>query len=80
MEMLVAVRFPGRLLKSMRDYYRTKAAEFYARARNESDVMTRRQYESLASQYSRIAEITDRGRDRRIVYSHRHPKSGAKQN
>jgi hypothetical protein len=46
----------------MRDYYRTKAAELYARARNESDVMTRRQYESLASQYSRIAEITDRGR------------------
>jgi len=64
----------------MRDYYRTKAAEFYARARNESDVMTRRQYESLASQYSRIAEITDRGRDRRTVYSHRDPKSGAKRN
>jgi hypothetical protein len=28
---------------SMRDYYRTKAAEFYARARNESDVMSRRE-------------------------------------
>jgi hypothetical protein len=69
------------LLESMRDYYRTKAAEFYARARNESDVMTRRQYESLASQYSRIAEIADRGRDRRTVYaSHRQPKSGVKHN
>jgi hypothetical protein len=65
----------------MKDYYRTKAAEFYARARNESDVMTRRQYESLASQYSRIAEIADRGRDRRTVYaSHRQLKSGVKHN
>jgi hypothetical protein len=45
---------------SMRDYYRTKVAEFYARARNESDVMTRRQYENLASQYSRLAEKADR--------------------
>ena len=34
---------------SMRDHYRTKAAEFYARARIESDGMTRRQYESLVS-------------------------------
>jgi hypothetical protein len=48
----------------MKAYYRTKAAELYARARNESDVMTRRQYENLASQYSRLAETTDRGRDR----------------
>jgi hypothetical protein len=75
------VRFPRGLLESMRDYYRTKAAEFYARARNESDVITRRQYESLASQYSRIAEIADRGRDRRTVYaSHRQLKSGVKHN
>jgi len=70
-----------RLVGGMRDYYRTKAAEFYALARNEPDVVIRRQYESLASQYSRIAEITDRGRDRRTVYaSHRHLKSGVKHN
>src|SRR5678815_2438245 len=62
------------LLESVRDYYRTKAAEFYVRARNESDVMTRRQYESLASQYSRLAEPSDRGRDRRTVYESPPPK------
>jgi hypothetical protein len=45
---------------SMRDHYRTRAAEFHARARNESNEMTRRQYESLASQYSRLAERADR--------------------
>ena len=45
---------------SMRDQYRTRAAEFHARARNESDAMTRRQYESLATQYSRLAERADR--------------------
>jgi hypothetical protein len=58
----------------MKDYYWTKAAELYARARNESDVMTRRQYENLASQYSRLAETTDRGRDRRTVYRSPPPK------
>jgi hypothetical protein len=41
---------------SMRDHYRTRAAEFQARARNESDAMSRRQYESLARQYSGLAE------------------------
>jgi hypothetical protein len=45
---------------SMRDHYRTRAAEFHARARNESNEMTRRQYESLASQYSRLADRADR--------------------
>jgi hypothetical protein len=45
---------------SMRDHYRTRAAEFHARARNESNEMTRRQYGSLASQYSRLADRADR--------------------
>ena len=45
---------------SMRDHYRTRAAEFHARARNESNEMNRRQYESLATQYSRLAERADR--------------------
>ena len=40
----------------MRDHYRTRAAEFQARARSESNVLTRRQYESLAQQYSKLAE------------------------
>jgi hypothetical protein len=45
---------------SMRDHYRTRAAEFHARARNESNEMNRRQYESLATKYSRLAETADR--------------------
>ena len=44
---------------SMRDNYRTRAAEFHARARMESDELIRRQYESLAKQYSRLAERVD---------------------
>ena len=44
---------------SMRDNYRTRAAEFHARARMESDEWIRRQYESLAKQYSRLAEPVD---------------------
>jgi hypothetical protein len=44
---------------SMRDNYRTRAAEFHARARMESDEWIRRQYESLAKQYSRLAERVD---------------------
>ena len=44
---------------SMRDNYRTRAAEFHARARIESDEWIRRQYESLAKQYSRLAEGVD---------------------
>jgi hypothetical protein len=44
---------------SMRDNYRTRAAEFHARARMESDERIRRQYESLAKQYSRLAERVD---------------------
>ena len=42
---------------SMRDEYRTKAAEFQARARCESDGMTRLHFESLATDYTRLAEL-----------------------
>ena len=45
---------------SMRDYYRTKAAEFHARARNEPIEITRSKYQSLATQYSHLAENADR--------------------
>ena len=45
---------------SMRDHYRTRAAEFHARARMESDHWNRRQFESLAKQYLRLAEQADR--------------------
>jgi hypothetical protein len=45
---------------SMRDHYRTKAAEFHARARNEYDGKTRFEYENLAKQYSRLAEQAER--------------------
>jgi hypothetical protein len=42
---------------SMRDEYRTKAAEFQARARCESDGMTRLHFESLAKDYLQLAEL-----------------------
>ena len=41
----------------MRDEYRTKAAEFQARALCESDRMTRLHFESLAKDYARLAEL-----------------------
>jgi len=50
----------GRAPMSMRDHYRTKAAEFHARARNEYDGKTRLEYENLAKQYSRLAEQAER--------------------
>jgi len=42
---------------SMRDEYRTKAAEFQARARCESDGMTRLHFESLARDYEQLAVL-----------------------
>jgi len=42
---------------TMRDEYRTKAAVFEARARCESDGMTRLHFESLAKDYVRLAEL-----------------------
>jgi hypothetical protein len=45
---------------SMRYHYLTRAAEFHARARNEYDGMTRREYEDLANQYLRLAEQAER--------------------
>jgi hypothetical protein len=65
---------------SMRDYYRTKAAEFYARAQNESHASTRRRYENMASHYSRLAESADRDAIVQQLTSHRHPKSDTKHN
>ena len=56
-----------------RDHYRTKAAEFQARARIESNVMTRRQYESLAQQYSQLAEKAER-RDSPELFGERRAK------
>jgi hypothetical protein len=59
---------------SMRDYYRTKAAEFQARARIESNVATRRQYESLAQQYSKLAEQGERRTAPDLFGERRSPK------
>jgi hypothetical protein len=42
---------------SMRDEYRTKAAEFQARARCASDGMTRLHFESLARDYEQLAVL-----------------------
>ena len=42
---------------SMRDEYRTKAAEFQARARGASDGMTRLHFESLARDYEQLERL-----------------------
>jgi hypothetical protein len=42
---------------SMRDEYRTKAAEFQARARGAPDGMTRLHFESLARDYEQLERL-----------------------
>jgi hypothetical protein len=42
---------------SMRDEYRTKAAEFQARALCESNEMTRLHFDNLAKDYLQLAEL-----------------------
>jgi len=53
---------------SMRDQYRTKAAEFQARALCESDRMTRLHFENLAKDYMRLAELADRNAQIDAIY------------
>jgi hypothetical protein len=61
---------------SMRDHYRTKAAEFHARARNEYDTKARHEYENLARQYLRLAEQAERNEFVDLVYEPPPPKLG----
>jgi hypothetical protein len=42
---------------SMRDQYRTKAAEFQARALCESNQMTRRHFDTMAKDFLQLAEL-----------------------
>jgi hypothetical protein len=42
---------------SMRDQYRTKAAEFQARALCESNQMTRYHFDTMAQDYLQLAEL-----------------------
>ena len=56
---------------SMRDEYRTKAAEFQTRAAGESDRMTRLHFESLANDYERLAELADRNAQLDLIYRRR---------
>jgi hypothetical protein len=56
---------------TMRDEYRTKAAEFQARAACESDRTTRLHFESLASDYQRLAELADRNVQLDLIYKRR---------
>ena len=60
---------------SMRDHYRTKAAEFQARARIDSNAVTRRQYESLAQQYSKLAEQAERRSAPGLLGERRHARA-----
>ena len=50
----------GRGAMSRRDYFRTRAAEFHARARNEYDATARHEYENLEKQYLRLAAQAER--------------------
>jgi hypothetical protein len=61
---------------SMRDHYRTKAAEFHVRARIEPDEATRRQYENRAKEYSRLAERADRDAFADLSYEPAPPRLG----
>ena len=56
---------------TMRDEYRTKAAEFQARAACESDRTTRLHFEILASDYERLAELADRNAQLDLIYKKR---------
>jgi hypothetical protein len=65
---------------SMRDQYRTRVAEFQARARIESDSMIRRQYETLAKGYSLLAERVGRYDIIDLIYEPPPPKLSDEQN
>src|SRR5262245_12277998 len=52
---------------SEKDFYRTQAAERHARGPDAPDEEIRRQCESLATQYSQLAEKADRDDRRRAV-------------
>jgi len=56
---------------TMRDEYRTKAADFQARAACESDRTTRLHFESLANDYQRLAELADRNAQLDLIYRRR---------
>ena len=56
---------------TMRDEYRTKAAEFQARAAGESDRTTRLHFESLANDYQRLAKLADRNAQIDLIYTRR---------
>jgi len=59
---------------SRRDHYRTRAAEFQARARIESSEVTRRQYEIVAQHYSRLAEQAESRTSPELLGERQRPK------
>jgi hypothetical protein len=54
---------------SMRDQYRTKAAEFQARALCEANQMTQHHFDTMAKDYMQLAEL-----EAQIVCLHELPK------
>jgi hypothetical protein len=56
---------------SMRDHYRTRAAEFQARAAIECDAGARHEYENLARHYSSLAEQAGRNDFVDLIYEPR---------
>ena len=58
---------------TMGDEYRTKAAEFQARAACESDRTTRLHFQSLANDYQRLAEA-ECNAQLDLIYRRRRPR------
>jgi len=63
---------------SMRDEYRTKAAEYEARALCESDRGARLHFASLAKDYLRLAELADRNAQIDLIYERQPRKSNSR--
>jgi hypothetical protein len=59
--------------------YRTKAAEFDARARREIDPLLREQWDGMAKSYRRLAEQADRNAQLDLVYEPPEPRPPMRQ-
>jgi hypothetical protein len=56
------------------DHYRIRAAEFHARACNETNRTLKTQFDNLALAYLRLAELADRNDNVELVYEPPPPK------
>jgi len=56
---------------SMREEYQTKAAEYHARATGECNPMTRMYFQTLANEYTRLAEQAEGNAQLDLTYERR---------